>query len=520
MSVAVIDQTDAERQDIFQLLKGVKDSEPRVVGVINKVWPAGARCWGLGTSIHLNNLQLLIRDDQIVNLLKNDRNGASPIKQYLREGWFGLRNRAPAERDVSNHERDENERLLFKQEQWRGIDPRKFGRKNLREALIRVRHRHIRASIPVLVAEIETQLEDCTARIKSLGQERQTHQAQFMFLSQVASDYAQKVRSGLDGNYRDVTDTALFIRPRIVTAIKDFKHALIDKRPSQPLCYAIADLREVKALHPDLWVDKLLALPTYAWIRKEVLTYQISPNARRINPQVEATLWQALVVDWRKIFETTFDHIRQTVSELSHGILRLACPDETTRQKIINWLQEDYATVYTQAWIDFENIWRDECKSQVVSFSERREILGQNYRNKRLEVLASVLTPPNPTSSSTTNISKSRDEVEYLLSRSDELSSVLDLHDSLRAHHDITLDRIVDNFAIQVIERHFLGPRGLLNMFCNDYVTKKLYGPENEAALKMLAGEDEYVARERQDLQTKQKSLEESKKKVQAFLFT
>jgi hypothetical protein len=158
-----------------------------------------------------------------VDLLKNDRNGASPTKQYLREGWFGLRNRAPAERDFSEHERDENERLLFKQEQWRGIDLRKFGRKNLREALIRVRNRHIRASIPVLVTEIQTQLDDCAARLKSLGQSRETTQAQFMFVSQVASEHSQRIRSGLDGNYRGLA-TTLFIRPRIVGAIKDFKN--------------------------------------------------------------------------------------------------------------------------------------------------------------------------------------------------------------------------------------------------------------------------------------------------------
>ena len=75
----------------------------------------------------------------------------------------------------------------------------------------------------------------------------------------------------------------------------------------------------------------------------------------------------------------------------------------------------------------------------------------------------------------------------------------------------------MDNFAIQIVERHFLGLQGLLNLFSTGYVVKKLYEPENEAALNSLVGEDEHVACERHDLEVKLTRLEQSKKRVQTF---
>jgi len=62
--------------------------------------------------------------------------------------------------------------------------------------------------------------------------------------------------------------------------------------------------------------------------------------------------------------------------------------------------------------------------------------------------------------------------VNSLIYQNPELIGVLNTHDSLAAYYDVALYRFIDNFALQVVERHLLGPRGPLRLFNSDYVAQ------------------------------------------------
>jgi len=139
---------------------------------------------------------------------------------------YGLRNRQASEREISDLKRDKKERELFEQEDWSSLDAKKLSRHNLKAALIRMRNLHIRKSIPLLMAEIQTQFRECEARLHTLGQARTTNQAQFMFVNDVSSEYFKKIRNGLEGNYNNLQGSNMFIRTRIVNIIEEFRHGL------------------------------------------------------------------------------------------------------------------------------------------------------------------------------------------------------------------------------------------------------------------------------------------------------
>jgi hypothetical protein len=107
--------------------------------------------------------------------------------------------------------------------------------------------------------------------------------------------------------------------------------------------------------------------------------------------------------------------------------------------------------------------------------------------------------------------------INSLISADAELFGILNTHDSLAAYYDIALYRFIDNFALQVVERHLLGPRGPLRLFNSEYVTEKLYGEEKAKELSALASEDSVIAQKRLEFEAEKMSLEESKRRVQNF---
>jgi hypothetical protein len=62
--------------------------------------------------------------------------------------------------------------------------------------------------------------------------------------------------------------------------------------------------------------------------------------------------------------------------------------------------------------------------------------------------------------------------VNSLVYQNPELVGILNTHDSIAGYYDIALYRFIDNFALQVVERYLLGPRGPLRLFNSDYVTQ------------------------------------------------
>lgn len=102
---------------------------------------------------------------QIFDTIRNRRVG-SP--HNLNQDWFGLRNRLPVEKNISDEARDEMEALFFRQGVWAALDrPKKLGISHLKTALTKMLDDHLTKSILALIPEVEEQLEICNPSLVS-----------------------------------------------------------------------------------------------------------------------------------------------------------------------------------------------------------------------------------------------------------------------------------------------------------------------------------------------------------------
>ncbi|TGO59003.1 hypothetical protein BOTNAR_0171g00060 [Botryotinia narcissicola] len=177
----VRDVIDLERQEVLHMLDEIEDKESRIVGVINKC-----------------DTKQMQSHDWVFELIKND--DQSP--RYLKEGWYGLRNRAPIEANNSDAERDAIEDAFFSGDEWNRLNKKRLGRHHLRSNLIKIRNRHVKQSIPILLSEIKAKLALCNNDISKLGPPCDTNFQQFTLINGIATKYSRMAENSLNGNYR------------------------------------------------------------------------------------------------------------------------------------------------------------------------------------------------------------------------------------------------------------------------------------------------------------------------------
>ncbi|CZR56073.1 uncharacterized protein PAC_05961 [Phialocephala subalpina] len=503
--VVVIDVVDLKRQEIMDMWQDLPDAESRVIGVINK-------CDTKQKKSH----------DWVFDLIRNDPTQSKAY--YLKEGWFGLRNRTASEMGSSDSDRDKCEKEFFAGPEWSMLDEKKLGRHKLKSALISMRNRHVRQSIPQLLSEIQTKLEKCQRQIDQLGEPRTTSQAQFTLINRIATEYSKRAAGAVNGHYEDLTHDRQFARKLIRDDLDIFKADMMKRGLHTKFITSQEDAQIIAPTQSsDDWAPELLK--SYAWIRAAINNYRGKEDIGEVNPIVKAQLWKQQIGSWEEIASQALEQVERTVDEANASLFEKACPDTDLRSKLQAWLQDDFHKVATDARVELQRLISSERDGQLFSLHPTMVARKQEIREARIQaILADCIlkdsTRALPQAGQTplkVGTVQSRTIVQSVLDNNAELFGVLNTHDSLAAYYDVAIYRFIDNFALQVVERHLLGPLGPLRLFTCDYVTQKLYGEENAMELNDLAGEDPAIAQQRMDLEAERASLEESKRRVQSF---
>ncbi|KAH8802678.1 P-loop containing nucleoside triphosphate hydrolase protein [Xylogone sp. PMI_703] len=504
--VAVMDlNVDLERQGIREILATLPDAKSRVIGVATKCDLYAGASWGF-------------------NLIRNDDPKA---ESYLEEGWYGLRNRSQAEikADISDTERDKLEDDFFAGRQWRDLPQDKLGRHNLKKALIKMRNKHIKRSIPKLVNEIDRVLSVCLQNISALGPSRLTSNEQYVLLTKIATKYSRMSEGALRGHYWETTD----LNMRARKLIRDDLDALRSAMQEKGLLYPFRDEREdAKVLEtnpdPEVWQKRLLEIDTYEWIQKAMKEYRAIEFDNEVNLDVRERLWLEQIANWPKISFAALRQAENTVSLVNGALFREACPDTDLRANIQKWLQDEFSRAVKDAELELQRLIDDEREAQLLTLHPWRSFRQTEIDKSRAFEFTTKMSARwarkelleiEPKISKDDKI-KLTFIMESLL-RQEPLLGVLTIHDSLKAYSEVATYRFIDNVALQVIERHLLGAKGPLRIFTPEYVSQKLYGKENEELLSSIAGEKPEVRRQREELEAQKTSLEESMKRVQAF---
>lgn len=433
-----------------------------------------------------------------------------------------MRNRNASETDTSDDERDKLEAEFFAGDEWRSLDKEMLGRHQLKKALIKMRNRHVKRSIPEMMSDIQEKLDACVSRINQLGDPRTTNQAQFTSVNRIATKYSEMAQDALNGNYKNLKNDTMFARKRIKDDLEEFQMAMARDGLKEQWSTGDSDAYIITT-EPEEWPERFKGIPIYNWIDAAIRRNRGKEDVGEINPMVKSQLWKEQTISWKQISEQRLTKVEQIVESVSRAILECACPDTKLRLKLQTWLREDL-DAFDKAREELQLILMNEQEADLFTLHPIRQEKKQAYHERRVNAITEKLKVlhPNaelhgPSEPSKLNPVSTGCIVNSIIYKTPELSGILSTHDSLAAYYDIALYRFIDNFALQVVERHLLGPRGPLRLFNSDYVTQKLYGKQNEVKLNELAGEDAVIAQERMELDAKRESLEGSKKRVQSF---
>jgi hypothetical protein len=409
---------------------------------------------------------------------------------------------------------------------WKSLDRSKLGRHQLKKALIQMRNRHVRGSMPGLLSEIQERLDVCITKIEALGEPRTTNQAQFTLINRIATRYSTMAASALNGHYEELSDDKLFARKLIRDDLAVFQGNMVKNGLKVPFRTGDADADLIEASeHGDDWLKTCKTTQMYAWISSAINSYRAKEEIGEVNPEVKDHLWKEQTVNWKTISAVALEKAERTIESVNTALFEKACPDAGLRLRLLDWLQEEFERASDDAKSELQRLVMNEREAHLLTLDPRKGERKQWYSVDRVRAITEkhrirepeATLPQAPTPPSKVNNIPAEVVIRSMIAGNAELSGIFNTHDSLAAYYDIALYRFIDNFALQVVERHLLGPGGPLQLFNSEYVTKKLYGKENEKELSALASEVPLTAQKRAGFEAERMSLEESKRRVQNF---
>ena len=131
-----------------------------------------------------------------INLASNDN-------IQFRLGWNIVKNRDYESRHSSAEERDRSEEQFFSGGVWTELPRNMLGIGALKGRLSKILLEQIKRYLPRLIEDIQSSIEECTAKLSKLGDGRSTAEEQRQFLIKLSQSFQALCRAAIDGNYDD-----------------------------------------------------------------------------------------------------------------------------------------------------------------------------------------------------------------------------------------------------------------------------------------------------------------------------
>ena len=378
-----------------------------------------------------------------------------------------------------------------------------------------MRNQHIRRSIPKLVSEIQTRLDQCLAYMEELGPPRHTDYAQYTLITSIATKYSKMAENSLDGRYRNLPSD-LRSRMLIRQKLERFQQILTDRGPAKPFRTDFkADGMRIGKLPLQEWAGTVMQIPIYEWISQAIKTYRGNELDGDVNPDVKDILFKKQIINWTGMATDALNEIERAIESINASLFKEACPDSELRSRLRSWLAEDFGIASREAKNELDRLFEDEITGHISTLHPYRRHNEDLLKIERLvELEVGLKTNPG--------ITRGTQEdrvavIQKFLFDNPEIDRIWRTHDSLCSYYYVSMHRFIDNFALQVVERHLLGPRGPLRLFSPQLVSERFYGEQNNAKLNELAGEHPNSTKKREVTHVEIKSLEACRKRLQSF---
>jgi hypothetical protein len=437
---------------------------------------------------------------KMVKLLQNDL----PTVPHLDHGWFGLRNRIPAETHITDAERDEREKNEFAQEAWEGVAKDRTGIQAFMRYVDKERRSQIQTGIPHIIAEIRQKLKDCESNLMRMGEARDNPKAQRYFVFQFCNEMQKMAEATLRGQHQDAPsdDPRIMLRYEVQRRLDQFYEEMVNPNNMPiPFTNYQEDLKFLSTNNsPEVWEQTVSNAPgIYSAIYKEAKNCQGRSLLGSALPEVEEKIFRQQSIHWEEIARRFVEDVKDLVKDCHDVLFRIALPNSKVR------LEASHIVGRTlEEW----NRDVDTALRELLDDNQARPLVTRNPAlisdtiiadKQRGEILLGNKTAKaRPAGHATNGDTEGAPNEDSHRPRfiSTLLSQVLFVRARLESYYTIALYRFIDNVALQVIERHVLGPK--CPMFT---VSVETFAKLDEEELNTVAGEDEADTRMRAKLE-------------------
>jgi GTPase SAR1 family protein len=476
--LVVVDNVDVERHKTFELIEDVPGLESRCIGVLTKC-----------------DRKQEGSDDWMVKLLQNDL----PTVPHLDHGWFGLRNRIPAEAHITDAERDEREIKEFAKPAWEGVGKDRTGIRSLIKYVDKERRAQIQSGLPQIIAEIRRKLQDCESDLSRMGEARDSPKAQRYFVLQFCNEMQKMANASLIGQYQDVPseDPRIMLRYRVQRRLDQFYKEMVNP-DNMPILFSSYqdDLEILSSMNPEEWEEKVMNAPgMYSEIYKEAKISEGRSLPGSIHPDVEERMFRKLTTHWERIARSFVEDVKDLAKDCHDVLARIAIPNSKVRLEVSRIVGKTLEEWNRDADAALRELIED---NQIRPLVTRHPLLISETiaaDKQRGEILLGKKTTmaTNGESERIPNAISGGHQPRFI---STLLSQVLFVRARLESYYKIALYRFIDNVAMQVVERHVLGPKCPMLT-----VSVKTFANLDDGELNSVAGEDETDIRMRARLE-------------------
>ncbi|KAJ5733713.1 hypothetical protein N7493_002499 [Penicillium malachiteum] len=488
--LVVIDDVDVERLRIFELMEEIPGLEKRCIGVLNKC-----------------DRKQEGSDEWMVKLLQNDLSTVP----HFDHGWFGLRSRVPNEAHLTDAERDDRERDEFKKKDWQDVAKDRTGIHALVKYVDKERRSQIQSGIPHIVSEIREKLKECESDLTRMGEARDDPKSQRYFVFQFCNEMQRMAEATLRGQYQDVPskDPKVLLRYEVQRRLDKFYEEMSDRENMPfPFFDYESDLNALisQSEDPRVW-DKMVKNDPglYGEIYREAKISEGRSLPGTIHPDVEEKIFRKLSVHWEEIARRFVEDVKALVKNCYDVLIRIAIPNSKVRLELTRIMTEATEEWHRDADLTLSDLVQDNQARPLVTRNprlpadtvradrNRGEILLGKKKSSKKEPMNSHVSEPED-GNVEHKVSKTHgDDTRFI---STILNQVLFVRARLQSYYEIALYRFIDNVAMQVVERHILGPRCPILA-----VSVKSFVRLDDEELNAIAGEDESDVRMRARLE-------------------
>ncbi|KAL2812424.1 P-loop containing nucleoside triphosphate hydrolase protein [Aspergillus granulosus] len=476
----LIDDVDVERQKSLEIIASIPGLTNRCIGILNKCdkREPGSGQW-------------------MVSLLQNNLSTVP----HLNHGWFGLRNRRPIEPNLSDIERDEAEEREFEQSAWAAVPRDRCGIKSLMSFVDRERRAQIQKGMPAIISEIRSKLRECEADLRRMGEARNSPRAQRYFVLQFCNEMQRMTEACLRGQYHDIPsqDPKARLRYMVQERLERFTVSVFPTRDI-PLAFGSfeAELKNLRALspNPETWEERIKREPgIYSEIYHEAMLCRGRSLPGSVHPDVEEKVFRKLSAHWEECAREMVDDAKTLVKNCYDILLRLAIPNNRVRFEVGRVISSQL-----EEWNrDTDNALRELIEdNQVRPLFTHNPCLEQNlsYADQQRNAIFHGRQSKSPSPSPSPDEGQDEESAVEENFLPNLLNNIIQTRAKLECYYEIAVYRFIDNVAMQVVERHILGPKCPLRA-----VSLEMFAQLDNEELNHVAGEDTADVSTRQRLE-------------------